>query len=141
MELEEANKLVADELLSSDSDLVLWNSLSDEDKTKLIVKGTRLVDKLPFLGIKYKDEIELQWPRVLNNKEVECPTEIKIGLIRQVLRDLGNKDKQETKLQELGVKEYSIKNASIKFGDINNTKLCNNMYTDIYSEYFSRWTY
>ena len=141
MSLDEANEIIEEELLSDDSDLIAWRALSDTDKEKLVIRGTRLVDKLPFLGIKYNDEITLQWPRVMNNKEIECPREIKIGLLKQVLRDYGNKDKQETKLQELGVKSYSIKNASISFSDVNCNKLSNGVYKNIYLEYFSKWTY
>ena len=141
MSLDEANEIMEEELLSNDSDLIAWKALSDTDKEKLVIIGTRLVDKLPFLGIKYSDEIVLQWPRVMNNKEIECPRDIKIGLLKQVLRDYCNKDKQETKLQELGVKSYSIKNASISFSDVNSNKLSNGVYKDIYLEYFSKWTY
>ena len=141
MSLDEANEIMEEELLSNDSDLIAWKALSDTDKEKLIIIGTRLVDKLPFLGIKYNDKIVLQWPRVMNNKEVECPRDIKIGLLKQVLRDYSNKDKNETKLQELGVKSYSIKNASISFSDVNSNKLSNGVYKDIYLEYFSKWTY
>ena len=141
MSLDEANEIIEEELLSNDSDLISWKALSDTDKEKLVIIGTRLVDKLPFLGIKYNDKIVLQWPRVMNNNEIECPRDIKIGLLKQVLRDYGNKDKQETKLQELGVKSYSIKNASISFSDVNSNKLSNGVYKDIYLEYFSKWTY
>ena len=141
MSLDEANEIMEEELLSNDSDLMAWKALSDTDKEKLVIIGTRLVDKLPFLGIKYNDKIVLQWPRVMDNKEVECPRDIKIGLLKQVLRDYYNKNKQETKLQELGVKSYSIKNASISFSDVNSNKLSNGVYKDIYLEYFSKWTY
>lgn len=141
MSLDEANEIIEEELLSNDSDLIVWKALSDTDKEKLVIIGTRLVDKLPFLGIKYNDNIVLQWPRVMNNKEIECPRDIKIGLLKQVLRDYVNKDKQETKLQELGIKSYSIKNASISFSDVNPNKLSNGVYKDIYLEYFSKWTY
>ena len=141
MSLDEANEIMEEELLSNDNDLIAWKALSDTDKEKLIIIGTRLVNKLPFLGIKYNDKIVLQWPRVINNKEIECPRDIKIGLLKQVLRDYYNKNKQETKLQELGVKSYSIKNASISFSDVNSNKLSNGVYKDIYLEYFSKWTY
>lgn len=143
MGLDEANTIINDELFDSDTEYKTWNSLSEENKKKLIVKGTRLVDQLPFIG--YKSNLEdlevLHWPRIINNKEIECPLSIKLGLLKQMLRDFENRDKQETKLQELGVKEYSIKNASIKFSDTNSNKLSNGVYRDIYEECFSRWTY
>lgn len=143
MTLEEADTLLNEELFSDDEELEAWNNLAEEDKTKLIIKGTREVDHLPFLGIKYNiDSVQpLQWPRVLNNQTVECPREVKLGLLKQTLRSKINKGKKESKLLEMGVKEYKIKDASISFSDKNYTKLSNGIYSDIYLECFNRWTY
>jgi hypothetical protein len=143
MDLEEADTLVKNELLATEEEYITWNSLSDEDKAKLIVRGTKLVDQLPFLGNKLNlDDVQgLHWPRLITNIKFECPTDIKVGLIRQVLRSYINKNKQETKLQEMGVKTYSINKASISFGDKNNSKLDNGIYSDIFQEYFRRWVY
>lgn len=141
MSLEEANTIIENELLDSDEEYTLWNSLSDKNKEKLIVRGTRTVDVIPFKGVKYNISKvgELQWPRLINNELIECPDEVKIALIRQVLRDYKNSSKQETKLQEMGVKSYSINKASISFGDKNSTKLDNGIYNDIYFELLRKW--
>lgn len=143
MDLEEADALVKNELLATEEEYITWNSLSNDDKSKLIVRGTRLVDQLPFLGNKLNlDDVQgLHWPRLINNIKFECPTDIKVGLIRQVIRSYINKNKQETKLQEMGVKNYSINKASISFSDKNITKLSNGIYIDILDEYFSKWVY
>ena len=143
MDLSEAESLVKNELLATEEEYTTWNSLSDDDKTKLIVRGTRLVDQLPFLGIKCNlDDVQgLHWPRMITNVKFECPTDIKVGLIKQMIRSYSNKNKQETKLQEMGVKTYSINKASISFSDKNITKLDNGIYTDIFDEYFSKWIY
>ena len=141
MSLEEADAIIENELLDSDEEYTLWNSLSDKNKEKLIARGTRTVDVIPFRGVKYNiNKVgELQWPRLINNELIECPPEVKVALIRQVLRDYKNSSKQETKLQEMGVKSYSINKASISFGDKNSTKLDNGIYNDIYFELLRKW--
>lgn len=141
MSLEEANTIVENELLDTSNEYKNWNSLNENNKTKLIIKGTRIIDSIPFRGVKYNlSKVgELQWPRLVNNELVECPPEIKVALIRQVLRDYTNSSRQEMQLQEMGVKSYSINKASISFGDKNSTKLDNGIYNDIYFELLKKW--
>lgn len=141
MSLEEANTIVENELLDTSNEYKDWNSLSENNKIKLIIKGTRMIDSIPFRGVKYNISRvgELQWPRLINNELIECPLEIKIALIKQVLRDYTNSSRQETQLQEIGVKSYSINKASISFGDKNSTKLDNGIYNDIYFELLRKW--
>lgn len=141
MSLEEANTIVENELLDTSNEYKNWNSLNENNKTKLIIKGTRIIDSIPFRGVKYNlSKVgELQWPRLINNELVECPPEVKVALIKQVLRDYTNSSRQETQLQEMGVKSYSINKASISFGDKNSTKLDNGIYNDIYFELLRKW--
>lgn len=140
MSLEEANSIIENELLDSDEEYTTWNSLSDDNKTKLIVKGTRLIDTIPWKGTKYNLIVgSLQWPRLINNQLVDCPDSIKLGLLQQVLLDYSNKGKQENKLLEMGVKSYSINKASISFSDKNTKKLENGIYIDIFNESFRNW--
>lgn len=73
---------------------------------------------------------------------MECPYDVKAAILKQGLRDRINSNKNETKLQELGVRTYSIKNASVTFGDgLSKIKLNNGVYSDIFSEYLDRWVY
>lgn len=141
MSLKEADTIVENELLDTSNEYKDWKSLSEENKTKLIVKGTRTVDSIPFRGVKYNISRvgELQWPRLINNELIECPPEIKLALLMQVLRDYKNDNSQEAKLQEMGVKSYSINKASISFGDKNSTKLDNGIYNDIYFGLLRKW--
>ena len=140
MNLEEADIIIEDELLDNDEEYTIWNSLSNDSKEKLIVKGTRLVDTLPWRGIKYNLSIvgSLQWPRIINNQIVDCPYDIKVGLLLQVIIDYINKGKKETQLMELGVTNYKIKDASITFDSSKVNKL-NNINTDIFNTYFKNW--
>ena len=141
MSLEEANTIIENELLDSDEEYTLWNSLSDENKEKLIVRGTRIVDVIPFRGVKYNISSvkDLQWPRLIDNELIECPDDIKLGLLVQVLRDYKNKSKQETNLLELGVTNYKIKDASISLDPSKMNKLCNGIYNDIFDLYIRKW--
>lgn len=140
MSLEEADTIIENELLDSDEEYTIWNSLSNDSKEKLIVKGTRLVDTLPWRGIKYNLSIvgSLQWPRIINNQIIDCPYDIKVGLLLQVIIDYINKGKKETQLMELGVTNYKIKDASITFDSSKVNKL-NNINTDIFNTYFKNW--
>ena len=140
MSLEEADAIIENELLDSDEEYTIWNSLGNDNKEKLIVKGTRLVDTLPWRGIKYNLSIvgSLQWPRIINNQIIDCPYDIKVGLLLQVIIDYINKGKKETQLMELGVTNYKIKDASITFDSSKVNKL-NNINTDIFNTYFENW--
>ena len=141
MSLEEADAIIENELLDSDEEYTLWNSLSDKNKEKLIVRGTRTVDVIPFRGVKYNISSvkDLQWPRLIDNELIECPDDIKLGLLVQVLRDYKNKSKQETNLLELGVTNYKIKDASISLDPSKVNKLCNGIYNDIFDLYIRKW--
>lgn len=141
MSLEEADNLIEAELLDNDAEYTAWQKLSKEKKEKLIIRGTRIVDVIPFRGVKYNlsSVHDLHWPRIINNELVECPDDIKIGLLVQSLRSYINKDKQETKLLELGVTNYKIKEASISLDPTKVNKLSNGIYADIFNDYFKKW--
>lgn len=139
--VEEADILVSNNLDDDSEDSLEWNKLNTDSKEKLLIKGTRLVDKLPYLGIKYNPSSELSWPRMINFNKKECPDDVKLGLICQMLKSRRNSSKQELKLQELGVKDYKIKNASITFADKNNTKVDCGIYKSIFNEYFIKYIY
>lgn len=139
--LHEADELVENELLDTSDEYIAWNSLSEANKIKLIIRGTRIIDSIPFRGVKYNISRvgELQWPRLINNEFIVCPLEVKLAVLLQALRDYTNSNKQENKLQELGVKSYSINKASITFSDKNNNKLDNGIYNDIYYNILKKW--
>lgn len=140
MTLEEAKSIASDELDAND--LTVWNSLDDTEKTRLILKSTRKIENLVFIGHKVgrMNTQPLSFPRYIQLQLTECPYEIKVGIIKQGIRELILSDSEEKKLQEKGVKSYNINGASISFGDIGGTvRLTNGLYTDIYSECFEKW--
>lgn len=141
MDLEEANSIINDIFFDDEEEAVVWNGLSDDDKTKLIYRATRLVDNLVFIGTQYYPGEQLKWPRLIQCRYTECPGDVKVAILAQGIKDKQDKTREEEKLKELGVKTYSIKGASISFGDNNKYKLTNGIYSSIFDLYLSKWVY
>lgn len=141
MTVTEADSIIADEFDSKSEEYILWSQLDNLGKQRLIINGTRLVDKLPYIGIQYPGTNSLRWPRLISSRYFECPYDIKVGILKQITRETINSYTNEYKLQELGVKSYSIKGASISFTDKEYNKISLGIYKDIYDEYFSKWVY
>lgn len=142
MTVEEADSIVNDVFFTDDDDTKLWAGMTSDSKSKVIYAGTKLINRLPFIGVRYPGLNRMPWPRLTGAGLTECPYDVKVAILKQGLRDRMNSNKNETKLQELGVKSYSIKNASITFGDqLSKLKLTNGVYQDIFSEYLENWVY
>ena len=140
MTVEEADSIINDEFDSTEEEYVLWNSLDEKGKQRIILKGTRAISGLVWRGLQYHGYQQMAWPRLIQYRYVECPYEVKAGILAQALKDSIANTKQETKLQELGVRTYSIKGASISFTDnINQNKLSNGVFDTVYREYFEKW--
>lgn len=140
MTVEEADSIVEDEFDSAEAEYEIWQGLNTASKQRVILKGTRLADTLVWRGKRYPGYQQMPWPRLIQYRYVDCPYEVKVGILKQALKDRVNNVKQETKLQELGVKSYSIKGASITFTDnINQNRLSNGIYDTVYREYFEKW--
>lgn len=140
MTLEEAKAIASAEL--DQKGLILWNSLSDAEQTTLILRTTRKIENLKYIGCKVGrfNTQPLSFPRYIQLHLTECPYDIKLGIIKQGVKEVINSNSEEQTLQERGVKSYTINGASITFGDIDGTvKLTNGLYSDIYSECFEKW--
>ena len=142
--VEEANMIVENEFMSQSEEAIYWNSLTnDKDKEVIIKNTTALLDKLLYLGYKVDVTNKLNWPRIIENRHVEFPYELKIALLAQGIRSYSNRSKDESKLQAMGVKKYSTAEASIEFVTGNDNKLTvyGGIYKDIYDTYIKAWTY
>lgn len=157
----EADKLLLNELFENDELLLLWNGLSEDDKAKVIIKGTRRIDSnMIYRGIKIEsnDISRLQWPRLLNNIKVECPTDVKLAILLNELTIIRNKNisssesmKEYEALKLAGIKTYTVNKASITFSDSGSTSGNTSGYVDglknneideeIYDVYLKQWTY
>lgn len=149
MTLEEANELVSSSYLSSSKEREYWNSLSDDDKTILIINATDKVDiqQMCYIGIKRDSKQNMEWPRVIHGKETECPWSIKKGLILQLLTDKMEEQTSEFKLKEMGVKSFAdggggkieFANSSDSVSNMSRNKL--SISKNIWSSYFKEWSH
>ena len=140
MTLEEANEIMTDEFASDSAELAIWNQLDLLGKQRLILNGTRIINTLVWIGRQYPGYQELAWPRIIQYRYVDCPYDVKVAILKQALLDSINDEKQEVSLQELGVKSYKIKDASIEFIDGHNrSKLANGIYEKVYKIYLEKW--
>lgn len=143
MSVEEADSIIDEIYFEDEEEYKIWSTLDETGKQRLILKGTKLIDRLPFLGLQYPGYQSMKWPRLIQYQYIDCPHDVKIAILKQVLKEKIHHSTQEHSLQELGVKSYSIKGASISFTDssTNGNKLSNGVYSDIFNEYLVRWTY
>lgn len=139
---DEANNIVNDLYIEDDEEYVYWDSLSTEDKEKLIRRATNLIEKCTFLGYKKVNTQVLQYPRLIDGVEKECPLVVKQAIIEQAIKSNLYKGKEEIKLQSLGVKSYSVEGASISFiENASTTRLSNGIYKGIFDTYLSNLCY
>ena len=138
--LEEANSIIEDEFDTDSKEYTLWNELDDKGKKRLILKATRISEKLVYLGYRYDTCQTMAWPRNINFKKYEIPYEVKLGIIKQGLKDAIDKSTKEYKLKEHGIKRYAVNGASVEFVDnVKDGKISNGIYEDILYECFVRW--
>lgn len=140
LDVEEADEIINTELSSDIEEYRYWFGLSDDRKRNLLIRGTRLVDTLLFRGRKTVLSNKLKFPRYIDGKLIEIPYEVKAGLVLNVIEKELDNSKEEVRLQKLGVKNYSIKGASISFSD-NKSLYISGIKSDLFEEYFMRYVY
>lgn len=144
--LEEANNIIASRFISKDPIKKLWDSLSEKDKEVLIISATEKYDNesMLYMGYKQNENQKLQYPRrTYNNKIIECPIKIKVGLLLQGLKDLSLNDLEESKLKDLGIKSFSDgSGASVTFENSNAGEIKNRcgIYKEIWNSYFKEYS-
>lgn len=142
--LEEAKQLL-DDYVYEDAILEYVNTLSDNFISKIINRSTKIIDKLHFKGYRIDSGQPLSFPRYdyRNYKKVvvECPEDIKVGIVLQAIYDSYYLNKDEVQLKKLGVSSYSVDGASISFNkDISDEKLQSGIYKDIFEDYLRKYT-
>ena len=140
----------ADELIQylpfNDSCRKLWESLDDENKkTSIILSSTFLydTDSMEYIGVKKDKEQSLQFPRIHNNNEIECPLNIKLGLLILGLSDISSNDSEEESLRKAGIKSFADgSGAKMEFIENFKTTHVNSIGIDkdIWNRYFSMWS-
>lgn len=108
IELAEADELIQ-YLPFNDSCRKLWESLENNEKTSVIISSTFMYDKdsMEYKGIKKNKEQNLQFPRIYNDTEIECPFDVKLGLLVLGLSDISNNSSEEESLKKAGVKSFA----------------------------------
>lgn len=142
MTVADADLIVSSRFMSISKERKLWDSLSEEDKDILIVSTTEKYDNntMMYKGVKKDTEQALQFPRIINNKEVECPEAIKAGLIMQCIKDLIADSSEEESLKNIGIKSFADgSGARIEFSDTSTSNVIN-IDNKIWKQYFSDWS-
>ena len=140
----------ADELIQylpfNDSCRKLWESLDDENKkTSIILSSTFLydTDSMEYIGVKKDKEQNLQFPRIYNDNEIECPFDIKLGLLVIGLLDISNNDSEEESLRKSGVKSFAD-GSGAKIDFVENFKTTHEnsvgIDKDIWKRYFEKYS-
>lgn len=138
----EAGSLLAIEFYSTSPEIKVWNDLTDMDKTVLIIRSTRLVDSCLFRGYKAFKGSPLSFPRMINNRLIECPLDVKMAILLQGINEIIYNKTDEARLKKLGVKTYSVEGASITFeSDTYSNKQPNGVFKDVFMEYLVNWSY
>lgn len=123
-----------------------WESLDDEDKETLLISTTNAFENSNFCykGQKVDSTQKLEWPRIIDGQQVDCPDSIKLGLIEQFMNDSSNSVIEELKLREYGIKSFQDgSGAKIEFdSDVTSKYSAKNkygIYDAIYFKYISKY--
>lgn len=144
MTLEEANRIVEDNFMSSDSKRIYWENLKDNDKSILIYRATQKidVDGMIYKGRKADISQKMQFPRIISDHTgaglMEFPDICKVGIVMLALKEVEYNNSEEVKLLEKGVTSYKIKDASITLDTsfLNKVKgIDNNIFYEFFSQY------
>ena len=139
----------ADELIQylpfNDSCRKLWESLENNEKTSVIISSTFMYDKdsMEYKGIKKNKEQNLQFPRIYNDNEIECPFDIKLGLLVIGLSDISSNDSEEESLRKAGIKSFADgSGAKMEFVENFKTTHVNSIGIDkdIWKRYFEKYS-
>lgn len=142
MTLEDADIIVKNNFIKSDAERQYWNSLDNEDKSVLIIRATKDIESTClFKGHLVVNKQTLSFPRYINNIITDCPEDIKVAIIMQILKDGILKQSDEIKMQELGVKSFADgTGASISFDNVKALQKIGAVYRDVYERFLRHWT-
>ena len=144
--VEEADELIQ-YLPFNDSCRKLWESLGDDNnkKTSIILSSTLLYDNdsMEYIGVKKDKDQSLQFPRIYKDNEIECPFNIKLGVLILGLLDVNSNDNEEESLRKAGIKSFAD-GSGAKMDFIENFKTTHvnsiGIDKDIWTKYFSKYS-
>ena len=149
----EANQMISDNFMNSEEEYILWNNLSDNDKSIIIYRNTQLFENiyLFYCGCKVYNSQPMEWPRNINQETVNCPDIVKLGIllngIKTLIRDNSDGESEYNKLINMGVEEFRDgSGALIKFrsdakeiSNFETIKGYDDVYKDIIDKYFYKY--
>lgn len=145
MTLEEANRIVEDNFMSSDSKKIYWENLKDNDKSILIYRATQKidVDGMIYKGRKADISQKMQFPRIISDHTgaglMEFPDICKVGIVMLALKEAEYNNSEEVKLLEKGVKSFSDgggMSVTLDTSFLNKVKgIDNNIFYEFFSQY------
>lgn len=144
--LEEAESIVANNFLDTDSERVYWNNLNNENKSILIARTTQRVDKdtMLYIGRKSDSFQKMQFPRDIPTSQglisTECPDSIKIGIVVLALKDASYNASEEGQMVNKGITSFSDGGGLSVHFDTKNNALINGIDRDTFREFFSQYT-
>lgn len=152
-DVQEANQMISDNFMSSEVEYKLWNELSDNDKSVIIYRNTKLFENIYmfYCGCKVYNSQPMEWPRNMNQETVECPDEVKLGIllngVKTLIRDSDDSESEYNKLINLGVEEFKDSSgALVKFradakeiSNFETIKGYDDIYVDIINKYFYKY--
>lgn len=148
-DVSEYDELISSRFMSSNPIRKYWETLNNSDKECLIVGSTLKYDNETMLykGCKQSSEQSLQFPRIIKNSDVvECPDNIKLGIILQGCNDSMIEGTTEGEMLANGVKSFADgTGARIEFIDSSSSKgsavkTSNGINRDIWIHYFAQYS-
>lgn len=149
MTMDEVNEYINSNYASATPERKAWEALSDDDKAVTIIKSTRLVDRdsMLYVGRKVDKFQKMQFPRDVPSlcgvHTLNCPDEIKEGIILIALRELVYSDTEEMNMINKGIKSFSDGGGlSMSFNTSDSIigKKVNGISIDIFNGYFAGYS-
>lgn len=149
MTMDEVNEYINSNYASATPERKAWEALNDDDKAVTIIKSTRLVDRdsMLYVGRKVDKFQKMQFPRDVPSlcgvHTLDCPDEIKEGIILIALRELVYSDTEEMNMINKGIKSFSDGGGlSMSFNTSDSIigKKVNGISIDIFNGYFAGYS-
>jgi hypothetical protein len=127
MDVAEADKIISDNYMDTDNEYQVWNSLSENNKSALIIKYTKYInnESLLYRGKKVDITQNMEFPRDVSNDDqlsgiydndiLDCPDEIKLAIVSLAVDNYISSQSEEAAMIRKGIQTYKIKDASVTF--------------------------
>lgn len=148
--LTDANTYMSSNYLSTSTELATWTALSNADKEILLKNATKKIDRQILRGVKAVETQALEFPRALHEVtnytnywivEESVSQKVKDAQVEEALASVidGSNANRRAKLQQQGVKSYSLGDLSETFGTttINTNKLISSVAKELLSYYIA----